>query len=117
LSASGGTTDINRIKQSAQFQDLVDRLWERWRGRKATRDLRNRRTDKPRSTGRSPLVIIDKPDYSSLRGMPLQRTLYGFTGYLENMLSRYGVYWEERRLYRTDVSCALQGVHEAGQVR
>ena len=67
--------------------------------------------------GKEPLVIIDKPDYSSLRGMPLQRTLYGFTRYLENMLSWYGVYWEERMPYRTDVSCALQGVHEAEQVR
>ena len=42
MSASGGTTDINRIKQSAEFQELVDRLWERWRGRKVTRDVRGR---------------------------------------------------------------------------
>jgi hypothetical protein len=42
LSASGGTTDINRIKQSAEFQELVDRLWERWRGKKVTRDVRGR---------------------------------------------------------------------------
>jgi uncharacterized protein YutE (UPF0331/DUF86 family) len=42
LSASGGTTDINRIKQSAEFQELVDRLWEKWRGKKVTRDSRGR---------------------------------------------------------------------------
>ena len=42
MSASGGTTDINRIKQSAEFQELVDRLWERWRGKKVTRDSRGR---------------------------------------------------------------------------
>jgi len=42
LSESGGTTDINRIKQSAEFQELVDRLWERWRGKKVTRDSRGR---------------------------------------------------------------------------
>ena len=42
MSASGGTTDINRIKQSAEFQELVDRLWERWRGKKVTRDVRGR---------------------------------------------------------------------------
>ena len=54
-----------------------------------------------RRHGKEPLVIIDKPDYGSLHGTPLQRTLYGFTRYLENMLSWYGVYWEERRLYST----------------
>ena len=42
MSASGGTTDINRIKQSAEFQELVDRLWEKWRGKKVTRDPRGR---------------------------------------------------------------------------
>jgi hypothetical protein len=57
--------------------------------------------------GKEPLVIIDKPDYSSLHGTPLQRTLYGFTRRLENLLSWYGVYWEEMRLYGTDVSHAL----------
>jgi hypothetical protein len=102
LSVSG-TTDINRIKQSAEFQELVDRLWSEWRGRKVTRGLRNRRM--ARRHGKEPLVIIDKPDYSSLHGTPLQRTLYGFTRRLENLLSWYGVYWEERRLYRTQNRC------------
>ena len=42
MSASGGTSDINRIKQSAEFQELADRLWEKWRGRRVTRDFRGR---------------------------------------------------------------------------
>jgi len=42
LSASGGTSDLNRIKQSAEFQELADRLWEKWRGRRVTRDFRGR---------------------------------------------------------------------------
>jgi putative transposase len=60
---------------------------------------RIRRTAKRR--GKEPLVLIDKPDYSSIHGTPLQRTLYSFAMYLENLLSWYGVYWEERRLYST----------------
>ena len=42
MSASGGTSDINRVKQSAEFQELADRLWEKWRGRRVTRDFRGR---------------------------------------------------------------------------
>lgn len=42
MSESGGTTDLNRVKQSAEFQELVERLWERWRGRKVTRDRSGR---------------------------------------------------------------------------
>jgi hypothetical protein len=42
LSASGGTSDLNRVKQSAEFQELADRLWEKWRGRRVTRDFRGR---------------------------------------------------------------------------
>jgi len=51
--------------------------------------------------GKEPLVIIDKPEYGSLHGTPLQRTQYSFIKYLENQLSWYGVYWEENRLYST----------------
>jgi len=51
--------------------------------------------------GKEPLVLIDKPDYSSIHSTPLQRTLYSFTRYLENLLSWYGVYWEEKRLCST----------------
>jgi hypothetical protein len=54
-----------------------------------------------RRRGKELLVMIDKPDYDSLHGTPLQRTLYSFTRYLENILSWYGVYWVERRLYST----------------
>jgi len=51
--------------------------------------------------GKEPMVLIDAPDYSSLHGTPLQRTLYSFIKYLENQLSWYGVYWEEKKLYST----------------
>jgi hypothetical protein len=46
LSESGGTTDINRIKQSAEFQELLERLWEKWEGKKITRNPRNWKTSK-----------------------------------------------------------------------
>jgi len=49
--------------------------------------------------GKEPLVFIDKPDYNMLHGTSLQRTLYSFVKYLENLLSWYGIYWEEKRLY------------------
>ena len=51
--------------------------------------------------GKEPLVLIDEPDYDSLHGTPLQRTLYRFVKCLENLLSWYGIYWEEKRLYST----------------
>lgn len=54
-----------------------------------------------RRHGKEPLVLIDVPGDESLRGTSLQRTLLSFTKYLENLLSWYGVYWEERRLYST----------------
>ena len=54
-----------------------------------------------RRHGKEPLVMIDVPDDESLRGSSLQRTLRSFARYLENVLSWYGVYWEERRLYST----------------
>ena len=54
-----------------------------------------------RRRGKQPLVLIDAPDYESIRGTPLQRTLYSFKKHLENILSWYGVYWEEVRLYST----------------
>jgi putative transposase len=50
---------------------------------------------------KEPLVLIDKPDYDSLHGTSLQRTLYSIIMYLKNLLSWYGVYWEEKRLYST----------------
>jgi len=46
LSASGGTTDINRIRQSAEFQELLERLWSKWEGKKITRNPRNWKTSK-----------------------------------------------------------------------
>jgi len=46
LSASGGTSDINRIKQSAEFKELVDRLWSKWEGKKIARNPRNWKTSK-----------------------------------------------------------------------
>ncbi len=54
-----------------------------------------------RRHGKEPLVLIDVPNDESLRGSSLQRTLRSFAKYLENVLSWYGVYWEERRLYST----------------
>ena len=54
-----------------------------------------------RRRGKQPLVLIDTPDYESIHGTPLQRTLYSFKKHLENILSWYGVYWEEVRLYST----------------
>ena len=54
-----------------------------------------------RRHGKEPLVLIDSPEDSSLRGSSLQRTLLSFAKYLENILSWYGVYWEEKRLYST----------------
>jgi putative transposase len=47
------------------------------------------------------LVLIDMPDDDSLRGSSLQRSIISFSRYLENILSWYGVYWEEMRLYST----------------
>jgi len=46
LSASGGTSDINKIRQSAEFQELVERLWSKWEGKKITRNPRNWKTSK-----------------------------------------------------------------------
>ncbi len=54
-----------------------------------------------RRHGKQPLVLIDAPDYNSIHGTPLQRTLYSFKKHVENILSWYGVYWEEARLYST----------------
>ena len=54
-----------------------------------------------RRRGKQPLVLIDAPDYESIHGTPLQRTLYSFEKHLENILPWYGVYWEEARLYST----------------
>ncbi|GAB6945251.1 zinc ribbon domain-containing protein [Vulcanisaeta sp. JCM 14467] len=54
-----------------------------------------------RRRGKEPLVMIDTPSDESLRNSSLQRTLRSFAKYLENILSWYGIYWEERRLYST----------------
>ncbi|WP_291998768.1 zinc ribbon domain-containing protein [Caldivirga sp.] len=51
--------------------------------------------------GKEPLVLIDVPSDESLRGSPLQRTIRSFAQYLTNVLSWYGIYWEEVRLYST----------------
>ena len=48
---------------------------------------------------KDPLVLIDIPDDESLRGSALQRTLLSFAKYFENVLSWYGIYWDETRLY------------------
>ncbi|MGC8578253.1 MAG: hypothetical protein ACP5M7_09730 [Thermoproteota archaeon] len=45
--------------------------------------------------------MIDVPDDSSLRGNSLQRSIVSFSKYFENILSWYGIYWEETRLYST----------------
>lgn len=50
--------------------------------------------------GRGPLVVVDNPEYDSIHGTPLQRTLYSFVEHLENVLSWYGICWVEKRLYQ-----------------
>ena len=40
--SESGTPDISRVKQSAEFQRLADRLWDKWRGRRVTLDSRGR---------------------------------------------------------------------------
>lgn len=54
-----------------------------------------------RRRGRQPAVVIDVPSDASLRHTPHQMTLVSFARCLENLLSWYGVYWEEARLYST----------------
>ena len=46
MSESGGTSDLNRIKQSAEFQELLERPWSKWEGKKITRNPRNWKTSK-----------------------------------------------------------------------
>lgn len=48
---------------------------------------------------KQPLVIIDVPDHTSLHGTRLQKTLLSFMRNLEDILSWYGIYWIEERLY------------------
>jgi len=48
--------------------------------------------------GEHPLVVIDTPERSSLRGTRLQKTLLSFARSLENVLSWYGICWVEERL-------------------
>jgi len=54
-----------------------------------------------RRRGKRPAVLIDVPSDTSLRHTPLQRTLLSFVRRLENLLSWYGIYCEEVRLYST----------------
>jgi transposase len=44
-------------------------------------------------------MLMDIPDDEPLRGSALQRTLLSFAKYFENVLSWYGIYWDETRLY------------------
>jgi len=52
-----------------------------------------------RRHGKQPLVVIDVPEHNTLQGTRLQKTLLSFTRGLENLLSWYGIYWIEERLY------------------
>lgn len=52
-----------------------------------------------RRHGKQPLVAIDVPEHTTLQGTRLQKTLLSFTRGLENLLSWYGIYWIEERLY------------------
>ncbi|WP_054844600.1 hypothetical protein [Vulcanisaeta souniana] len=65
-----------------------------------------------RRHGKDPLVLIDIPDDEGLRGTRLQRTLLSFAKHLENILSWYGIYWEEKRLYST--ICLIAGGVSSG---
>jgi len=96
LSASGGTSDINKIRQSAEFQELVDRLWSKWEGKKITRNPRNWKTSKRsfadflagvivaayRAGIQDPLKNIDwehvlDPDLSQAKNLSLLEQRYG----------------------------------------
>ena len=96
LSASGGTSDINKIRQSAEFQELVVRLWEKWEGKKITRNPRNWKTSKRsfaeflagviaashRACIQDPLKNIDwehvfDPDLSQAKNLSLLEQRYG----------------------------------------
>jgi hypothetical protein len=92
----GGTSDINKIRQSAEFQELVDRLWSKWEGKKITRNPRNWRTSKRsfadflagviaaayRAGIQDPLKNIDwehvlDPDLSQAENLSLLEQRYG----------------------------------------
>jgi len=96
LSASGGTTDINRIRQSAEFQELLDRLWSKWEGKKITRNPRNWKTSRRsfaeflagviaaacRAGIQDPLKNVDwehvlDPDLSQAKNLSLLEQRYG----------------------------------------
>jgi len=96
LSASGGTSDINKIRQSAEFKELVDRLWSKWEGKKITRNPRNWKTSKRsfaeflagviaaayRAGIQDPLKNIDwehvlDPDLSQAKNLSLLEQRYG----------------------------------------
>jgi hypothetical protein len=96
LSASGGTSDLNRIKQSAEFQELLERLWSKWEGKKITRNPRNWKTSKRsfadflagviaaayRAGIQDPLKNIDwehvlDPDLSQAKNLSLLEQRYG----------------------------------------
>jgi len=96
LSASGGTSDINKIRQSAEFQELLERLWSKWEGKKITRNPRNWKTSKRsfadflagviaaayRAGIQDPLKNIDwehvlDPDLSQAKNLSLLEQRYG----------------------------------------
>ncbi|MFP3320776.1 MAG: hypothetical protein RXO24_09445, partial [Acidilobus sp.] len=96
MSASGGTSDLNRIKQSAEFQELLERLWSKWEGKKITRNPRNWKTSKRsfadflagviaaayRAGIQDPLKNIDwehvlDPDLSQAKNLSLLEQRYG----------------------------------------
>lgn len=85
---------------SAVIRETLSYNSKTWIQQTADRIVRRiRRMSKRR--GKQPLVLIDVPEDASLRGTPLQRTLLSFRRYFENILSWYGVYWKEERLYST----------------
>ncbi|MFP3172216.1 MAG: hypothetical protein RXQ79_04140 [Acidilobus sp.] len=96
MSASGGTSDINKIRQSAEFKELLERLWSKWEGKKITRNPRNRKTSKRsfadflagviaaayRAGIQDPLKNIDwehvlDPDLSQAKNLSLLERRYG----------------------------------------
>jgi len=95
LSASG-TDDTSWIKESEEFQELLDRLWSKWEGKKITRNPRNWKTSKRsfadflagviaaayRAGIQDPLKNIDwehvlDPDLSQAKNLSLLEQRYG----------------------------------------
>jgi len=95
LSASG-TDDTSWIKESEEFQELLDRLWSKWEGKKITRNPRNWKASKRsfaeflagviaaayRAGIQDPLKNIDwehvlDPDLSQAKNLSLLEQRYG----------------------------------------